>query len=152
MNNPFLSVMAFSLWASVFLVGFSVLVSRIGSQGELLCKSKNIVFIWRTCSKSLNNFRSSWLKWTSNLVSTSNFFQEIYHLIWDIGTFVMFLSFNVRSALESLSISGYLLSALRKKSNVQSIFLIILDRLIVSFSKRSNTAQSVSLLMSWLFV
>lgn len=43
--NPVLSGMAFSHWASVFLVGFSVLVFQTDSQGELLCKTKNIVFI-----------------------------------------------------------------------------------------------------------
>ena len=38
--------MAFSYWASVFLVGFSILVLRTNSQGELLRETHNIVMIY----------------------------------------------------------------------------------------------------------
>ena len=37
--------MAFSYWASVFLVGFSALLLWTDAQGELLCETKNIAFI-----------------------------------------------------------------------------------------------------------
>ena len=47
--------MAFSHWAIVFLMEFSLLVLGTYSQGELFCKYKNIVFIRRLTSSRLTS-------------------------------------------------------------------------------------------------